>query len=168
VYRVVSHCVSHIVSSQLYRSRLFLCIAAVSCRIACSLSEAQNRRCWLVSLARICRVYPFCIVIVSNLYHCSYRSPMTHNGYNCDTHRYAPILVSARIHTYLYPIQHQDATRYTYRHVSACIIKCITTRYRISVSSDTIFVSGVYQKRIGDQAYRTCISENHDTCPIHA
>ena len=21
---------------------------------------------------------------------------------------------------------------------------------------------------IGDQAYRTCISENHDTCPIHA
>ena len=61
-----------------------------------------------------------------------------------------------------------DATRYTYRHVSACIVKCITTRYRISVSSDTIFVSGVYQKRIGDQAYRTCISENHDTCPIHA
>ena len=167
MYRVVSHCVSHIVSSQLYRSRLFLCIAAVSCRIACSLSEAQNRR-WLVSLARICRVYPFCIVIVSNLYHCSYRSPMTHDGYNCDTHRYAPI--RARIHTYLPDTASElaDATRYTYRHVSACIVKCITTRYRISVSSDTIFVSGVYQKRIGDQAYRTCISENHDICPIHA
>ena len=111
-------------SPQLYRTRLFLCIAAVSRRIACSLSEAQNRR-WLVSLARICRVYPFCIVIVSNLYHNSYRSPMKHDGYNCDTfviptdtHRYA------QGYTRIYPIQHQSSptlpdTRIgMYRHVS--------------------------------------------------
>ena len=102
-------------------------------------------------VARIAlRVYLFCIVIVSNLYHCSYRSPMTHDGYNCDTfviptdtHRYA------QGYTRIYPTRMlHEYTRYMYRHVSACIVKCITTRYRISVSSDTIFVSGVYQKRI--------------------
>ena len=160
----ITHCIP-----QLYRTRLFLCITAVSCRIACSLSEAQNRR-WLVSLSRIFRMYLCCIVIVSNLYHNSYRSPMTHDGYNCDTFviptdtpRYA------QGYTRIYPTRMlHEYTRYMYRHVSACIVKCITTRYRISVSSDTFFVSGVYQKRIGDQAYRTCISENHDICPIHA